>query len=94
MTDKESPKHIVPLVLPTQLESKDSDSEDDKMEDGETLKNEDTKTVVYDEDIDGHKSAAFLEIFKATCRDDHLNEEASKKVCHCIMRIEYCFIFK
>ena len=35
MTDKESPKHIVPLVLPTQLESEDLDSEDDKTEDGE-----------------------------------------------------------
>jgi hypothetical protein len=56
MTDKESHKHIVPLVLPTQLESKDSDSEDDKMEDGETLKNEDTKAVVYDEDIDHRRT--------------------------------------
>ena len=70
------------------------DSEDDKTEDGETLKNEYTKTVVYDEDIDGHESTAFLEIDKTTRRDDNLNEEKSKKVCHCIMRIEHCFIFK
>ncbi len=74
MTYKESPKHIVPLVLPTQLESKDLDSEDDKREEGKTLKNEDTKAVVYDEDIDGHESTAFLEIDKTTLRDDHLNE--------------------
>ena len=39
MTDKESPKHIVSLVLPTQLESEDLDSEDDKTEDRKTLKN-------------------------------------------------------
>jgi len=71
MTDKETPKHIVPFVLPTQLESKDSDSEDDKTEDGETLKNEDTKAVVYDEDIDGHECATFLENDKTTRRDDH-----------------------
>ena len=64
MTDKESPKHIVPLVLPTQLESEDSDNDDDKMEDQETLKNEDTKAVVYDEDINRQKSATFLEIDK------------------------------
>jgi hypothetical protein len=50
--------------------------------------------VVYDEDIDGHESAAFLEIDKTTRRDDNLNEEKNKKVCHCIMRIEHCFIFK
>ena len=56
------------------------------------MKNEYTKTVVYDEDIDGHESAAFLEIHKTTRRDEHLNKEESKKVRHCIMRIEHCFI--
>jgi hypothetical protein len=66
------------------------DSEDGKTEDRETLKNEDTKAVVYDADIDRHKSAGFLEIVKTTRRDDHLNEEEIKKVCHCIMRIEHC----
>jgi hypothetical protein len=79
MTDKESPKHIVPLVLPTQLDSKDSNSEDDKTEDGKTLKNKDTKAVVYDEDIDGHESTAFLEMDKTSHRDDHKTRRKAKR---------------
>ena len=85
MTYKESPKRIVPLVLPAQLESDDSDSEDDKKEGWKTLPNEDTKA---DEDIDGHESITFLEIDNTTRKNDHLNEVESKKVCHCIMRLE------
>ena len=85
MINNESPKHIVPLVLPTQLESDDSDSEDDKTEDKKTLPNKYSNT---DEDIDGRKCAGFLEIDITTRRDDHLNEKGSKKVCHCIMRLE------
>jgi hypothetical protein len=54
MINGESSKHIVPLILPTQLESDDSDSEDDKTEDRKTLPHKDSNT---DEDIDGDEGA-------------------------------------
>ena len=82
VTEKESPRHIVPLVLPTQFESEDSDSEDDKTDDGKTLKNEDTKALVYDEDIDGQKSTSFLDFEKNISIDDHKNKDRTEEVCH------------
>ena len=85
MTYKESPEHIAPWVLPTQLESNDSDSGDDKTEDEKTLPNEDKKA---DDDVDGHENAGFLELDITTHRDDHFNEEESKKLCRWIMRLE------
>ena len=55
-TDEDSKLHIVPLVLPTQLESKDSDSDyEDETKDalGHGV---DKEPEVYDEDVDGVQS--------------------------------------
>ena len=55
-TDEDSKQHIVPLVLPTQLESRDSDSDyEDETKDvpGHGV---DKKPAVYDEDVDGVQS--------------------------------------
>ena len=55
-TDEDSKQHIVPLVLPMQLESKDTDSDyEDETKDapGHGV---DKKPAVYDEDVDGVQS--------------------------------------
>ena len=55
-TDEDSKQHIVPLVLPMQLESEDSDSDyEDETKDvpGHGV---DKKPAVYDEDVDGVQS--------------------------------------
>ena len=55
-TDEDSRPCIVPLVLPTQLESEDSDSDyEDETKDapGHGV---DKKPAAYDEDVDGDKS--------------------------------------
>ncbi len=83
MINGKSSKHIVPLVLPTQLESDDSDSENDNTENRKTLPYEDNNT---DEDIDGDKGAGSPRIDITTRSNDHLKEKGSKKVCHCTMR--------
>ena len=83
MINDESSKHIVPLVLPTQLDSDDSDSEDDKTENRKTLPHEDSKT---DEDIDGDEGAGLPKIDITTRSNDKLKEKGSKKVCNCTMR--------
>jgi hypothetical protein len=55
-TDEDSRPCIVPLVLPTQLESEDSDSDcEDKSKD-DTRQDEDLKPAAYDEDVDRVKS--------------------------------------
>jgi hypothetical protein len=54
--DEDSRPCIVLLVLPTQLESKDSDSDcEDKSKD-DTRQDEDLKPAAYDEDVDRVKS--------------------------------------
>ncbi len=85
MINGESSKHIVPLVLPTQLESDDSDSEDDKTENRKTLPYEDINT---DEDIDEDEGAGSPRIDITTRSNDRLKENESKKVCPCTMRCE------
>jgi hypothetical protein len=85
MINGESSKHIVPLVLPTQLESDDSDSKDDKTENRNTLP---YKDINIDEDIDGDEGAGSPRIDITTHSNNHLKEKGSKKVCHCTMRRE------
>ena len=55
-TNEDSRPCIVPLVLPTQLEREDSDSDcEDKSKD-DTRQDEDLKPAAYDEDVDRVKS--------------------------------------
>ena len=54
--DKDPLDSIVPLVLPTQLDSEDSESGNEENGKGGEDINEDLETKQYDEDIDGHIS--------------------------------------
>ena len=55
-TDEDPRPCIVPLVLPTQLESEDSESDcEDKSKD-DTRQDEDLKPAAYDEDVDRVRS--------------------------------------
>ncbi len=83
MKNCESSKRIVPLVLPTQLESDDSDSDDDKTYGKKTLPYEYNNT---DEDIDGEEGSGSPRMDIAILSNDHLKETESKKVCPCTMR--------
>ncbi len=76
--DGESSKRIVPLVLPTQLESDESDSDDDETYGNKTLPNEYNNT---DEDVEREEESEPPGIDETTIGMDNLKENERKKVC-------------
>ncbi len=79
MKTKDTLENIVPLVLPTQLDSKDLDSENEKTEDGDEEINEDVETNQYDDDIDGQVGVPSLEKEQGYKWDDKTNSEKTER---------------
>jgi hypothetical protein len=82
MKTKDTLENIVPLVLLTQLDSEDSDSEDEKTVDGDEEINEDAETNQYDEDIDGQVGVPSLKKEEIYKMDDKTNLEENREVRH------------
>ena len=55
-SDEDSRQSMVPLILPTQLESKESDSDCEERSENESRLGVDQNPSVYDEDVGGGKS--------------------------------------
>ena len=58
---EDSRPSIVPLVLPTQLDSEDSDSDDDEEQNNDERMSVYKETSAYDEDVDGAKAEETFE---------------------------------
>ena len=82
MKTKDTLENIVPLVLPTQLDSEDPGSKNEKTVDGDEEINEDADTIQYDEDIDGQVGVPSLKKEEIYKMDDETNSEENRKVCH------------
>ena len=83
MPNKDPLDSIVPLILPTQLDSEDSDSENEEHQKGIEHINEDRDINQYDEDIGGHVCIPSLEKEQTYGRDIKISKEEDIKVRNC-----------
>jgi len=81
--DKDPLDSIVPLVLPTQLDSEDSDSKNEENGKGGEDINEDLETKQYDEDIDEHLTVPSMKKEQTYRRDKESGPEENVKVHNC-----------